>query len=106
MATINIQSKPDNINEIAPLQILLTDNNTPINVSGGVVKLMIKKPDGTLKQSTMTFLTDGTDGVVYDNFTENDLNQNGVYEIQCLLDFVSRKFHSNIAQFTINRNLG
>jgi hypothetical protein len=77
-----------------------------LDISSASTKtIIIEKPDNTIISASATFLTDGTDGIIYYRTVVGDLNQAGTYNVQSYLvmpDFVG---YSTPASFTVYANL-
>ena len=77
------------------------------NISTYTTKqLIFKKPSGTLLTKTASFLTDGTDGVIYYTSISGDLDEIGVWKLQAYLHDGSSNYRkSNVGSFRVFENL-
>ena len=77
------------------------------NISSYSTKqLIFKKPDGTILTKTASFLTDGTDGVIYYTTVSGDLDTVGIWRIQAYINDGSSNYRkSNVGTFNVFDNL-
>jgi hypothetical protein len=69
-------------------------------------QLIFKKPSGTILTKTATFLTDGTDGIIYYTSISGDLDEIGAWKLQAYLHDGSSNYRkSNIGAFRVFENL-
>lgn len=65
------------------LECVVLENNTPLNISGyDERKLYLKKPDGSVVERTVSFLTDGTDGILKYEALTSDFDTVGFWKRQ------------------------
>lgn len=77
-----------------------------VDVSSASVKqIVFQKPDGTDLTVNASFETDGTDGVIYYLTVSGDLSQIGLWSLQGYIEIATGKFHSDIKNFKVYRNL-
>lgn len=82
--------------------VTIMDDDEVVDLSSYTTKqIILSKPSGEKLTKTATFLTDGTDGVIYYDSISGDLDEVGLWRIQAILD----TFHSNISTFKVYRNL-
>ncbi len=85
----------------------LDENDAVINISAATVKrLFLKKPDGTVLTKTLTFYTDGTDGIGQYVSIAGDLDVAGAWSAEGYVEIPSGKWHSEIYAFPVKGNLG
>lgn len=69
-------------------------------------KIIFQKPDGTTLEKDAEFLTDGTDGIIYYNTVDGDIDACGMWKIQAVIYIGSSSlFHSKIKSFRVYSNL-
>lgn len=69
-------------------------------------KIIFQKPDGTTLEKDAEFLTDGTDGIIYYNTVDGDIDICGLWKIQAVIYIGSSSlFHSKIKSFRVYSNL-
>ena len=72
----------------------------------GFTSMVIKivRSDGTSKNETATFFTDGTDGILVTTFTQADgiINGVGTYKFQAILANATQLFKTTIERFTVD----
>ena len=88
------------------LQFLIKDNDIvkPIQMSTER-KLVMEKPDGTTIVRTLSFVTDGTDGMLKYETTDTDFDQEGHWRFQVKLTFANGLWRSNIIRQYVFANL-
>jgi len=67
--------------------------------------IAIKKPSGDIETVIGVFLTDGTDGIVYHDFTVNELDEIGNWYCQCSVVGVNIDYPSSIINFNVINRL-
>ena len=87
-------------------QFTIKDSDVVVNLSSATTKQIIfTKPDGTKLTKTASFLTDGTDGIIYYTTISGDLDTCGVWQSQASLVFASSAYKTDIIKFQVHRNL-
>jgi hypothetical protein len=89
-------------------QFLLTvkDGSSAVNISSATTKqIIIKKPSGTKVTANTAFSTDGTDGKMYYNAVDGDLDESGSYKLQGKVVISDGTFYTDITSFKVHRNL-
>ena len=82
------------------------DSTDPVDVStASSVEIVFKKPNGTNLVVAGTFLTDGTDGKVYYDTANGDIDQIGYWKVQGKVNFPTGLFYSDIHKFQVFANL-
>lgn len=86
---------------------ILDQNGEPKPLSSYTTKqLIFKKPSGTTLTKTASFLTDGSDGIIYYTSISGDLDETGVWKLQAYVhDGVSNYRKSNVGSFQVYPNL-
>lgn len=96
------------VNDIG-VRIILTiyEDGEVLDISSASIKsIIIQKPDGTTTTThTATFYTNGTDGKIYYDTVDGDLDQNGLYRTQALITLSSNTYRSNVVSFRVECNL-
>ena len=84
----------------------LKEGYAPLNISLATVKnIIIEKPDDTLIISSGSFITDGSDGLLYYRTNGSDINLAGVYNVQAYLVMPDFTGYSTPVSFTAYANL-
>lgn len=79
----------------------------PVDIStASVMKIILRKPDGTVVEKTAQIATDGYDGKMFATTVAADVDIAGAYEIQGYVEVGSWKGHSTIGKFDAEENLG
>jgi len=87
-------------------EVILMDDEDVVDISGATTKeLIFRKPDGSKATQTADFVTDGTDGGMQYISVADDLDQTGAWNIQAYLVLPGWIGHSDVADFTIHKNL-
>ena len=68
-------------------------------------QIIIKKPSGTKVTANTAFSTDGTDGKMYYNAVDGDLDESGSYKLQGKVVISDGTFYTDITSFKVHRNL-
>jgi len=90
------------------LQVALEDpcSGAVINISLATVKqIIVVRPDGTVITRDASFLSDGSDGVIYITSIAGDFNTDGTYQIQAYVVTPTWQGHSGIGEFEVTSNL-
>ena len=81
-------------------------SEVPIDISlASTIQIVLKKPSGASLTKNATFLTDGTDGIIYYTIIAGDLDEVGTWKIQGIVTIGSYIWHSNFESFKVLRNL-
>lgn len=85
----------------------IKDGDTVVDISTVTTKqIKFTKPSGELLTKTASFFTDGTDGIIYYDTIEGDLDEVGSWELEGYVVFSSSsKFNSDIKSFKVHRVL-
>lgn len=82
------------------------DTAVPVDVSTAAsVEIIFKKADGSTLNASGAFLTDGTDGKVYYDTVDEDVDKVGYWKVQGVVNFTDGKFYSDIHKFQVFDNL-
>lgn len=76
----------------------------PINTAT-IKQILIRSPSGVTKTNTAEFKTDGTDGVLQYTTIADDLDEQGVWELQAYVVTPTFTNHSSIDTFVVSGNL-
>lgn len=88
------------------LEATIKDGDTVVNISSATVKkFKFERPDGSTFEKTASFTTDGSDGKIKYTTEASVLNVVGVWRFQAYLELASGKWSSDIAEFTVFRNI-
>lgn len=86
--------------------VTVKDGDDIVDISTAVtVTFIFKRPDDELFTRTASFVTDGTDGQVYYDIIDEDLDEAGYYKLQLKVNFVNGVFYTNIHTFQVHCNL-
>lgn len=88
------------------LKVTIIEDDAALDISTATVKSIIfQKPDGTILTKTATFLTDGTDGIIYYDTIAGDLDQSGIYKVQGAVSIGSGSYKGSKSTFKVECNL-
>lgn len=88
------------------LKVTIIEDDISLDISTATVKSIIfQKPDGTVLVKTATFLTDGSDGIIYYDTVSGDLDQAGVYKIQGAVSIGGGSYKGSKSTFKVECNL-
>ncbi len=73
--------------------------------SASLLEITFQKPSGTELVVTGEIYTDGTDGIMYYQAVEGDLNEHGHYKVQGRVEVDAGPFHTTIGTFRVYCNL-
>lgn len=86
--------------------VTIMDGAAIVNISTATVKqILYKKPDGTVLTKTADFSTNGSDGKIKYVTVVGDLDAAGTWSIQGYVEMPAGKWHSDISQFEVFKNL-
>lgn len=87
-------------------QFTIKDGADVVNISSATTKqIFFTKPDGSVLTKSATFLTDGSDGIMYYTAIAGDLDTCGIWQAQGYLVFPGSSYKTSIIKFTVHRNL-
>lgn len=94
-------------NDIGTLfRLEITDGGVVVDISSATTKqILLKKPDGTLLTKAANFSSDGTDGKMFYQTVDADLDQTGVWSIQGKVVLTSGTWHTSKHEFKVFENL-
>ncbi len=88
------------------LKVTIIEDDAALDISTATVKSIIfQKPDGTILTKTATFLTDGTDGIIYYDTIAGDLDQSGIYKVQGAVSIGGGAYKGSKSTFKVECNL-
>ena len=94
------------IGTVIELTVKDADTNVAVDISAATTKqLKLRSPTGIDKTTTAVFKTDGTDGVIQYTTITDDLDEQGVWELQAYVVTPSFTNHSSIDTFIVSGNL-
>lgn len=71
--------------------------------STGVKNLLFTRPDDVALTRTLTFYTDGTDGIVRYTSVNGDLIPAGIWQARCYFELANGKWHTDIDRFRVHK---
>jgi hypothetical protein len=81
-------------------------NNAAIDISMADSKVIVfKKPNGDSISRNATFVTNGSDGLLYYIIADGDLTEVGTYKVQAIVTVGAYVWHSQFESFRVYRNL-
>lgn len=88
-------------------QLIVRSKDGIVDLSSATAKaIYYKKPDDTSGSWVASFTSDGTDGKIeYITTSVNDLNQEGIWQIQGYVSMPDFTGRSTISSFEVNANL-
>lgn len=100
-------SREIRVNDETRIDITVRDeNNMPIDLSQAVaITLKVRKPDGSVVDRPVTFITNGEDGAISYQMTPGELDQKGIWRLQVYLELGSGVRRSTIIPFEVYPNL-
>ena len=88
------------------LIITIIDNNEIVDLSSALaLDVYIRKPNDTILSRIGTLETDGTDGKLYYIIVAGDIDEAGMYKLQCRITLPNGVFYSSIVTFKVHCNL-
>lgn len=88
------------------LKVTIVEDDVPLSVAAATAKsIILMKPDGTVTVYPADFLTDGSDGIIYYDTVNGDLDQSGIYKIQGYIEIEGGTYKGSVQTFRINCNL-
>lgn len=88
------------------IKLTVNEDDAALNISTATAKsIIIRKPDGTRTVYTATFLTDGSDSIIYYDTVSGDLDQSGVYKVQGLILMASGTYYTTVQTFRVECNI-
>jgi len=87
-------------------RLVIQDDGVAVDLSECLDPVMIfLKPSGSRLEKAANFLTDGSDGVLYYNCVEGDLDEVGLYKLQARVDIDDGVFYSSVVSFKVHKNI-
>lgn len=95
------------VNDIGTqFSITIKDGDDVVDISSAIsVTLTFRRPDDELFTRLSSFTNDGTDGQVYYDIQDGDLDEAGYYKLQAKVVFPNGVFYTNIHTFQVHCNL-
>lgn len=88
------------------IRLQIKEGNSIVDLSTATVKnIIIEKPDATLVSGSATFVTDGTDGLIYYTSGSADFTQAGEYHAQAYIEMAGFSGYSTPVDFAVYSNL-
>ena len=86
------------------LRVQITESDVAVDVSSAQsITFIIQKPDGTVITKAGSNVTDGTDGWVRYVTVDGDINQQGWYELEVHVQFLSTEYYTDIERIRVGR---
>lgn len=77
-----------------------------LDISSATTKnIIIERPDNTIITAMGSFMTNGTDGLLYYRTVAGDLNQAGIYNAQAYIEMPTFTGYTTPTNFTVYSNL-
>lgn len=87
-------------------RVTITDEDVAVDLSSAsTLQLSFKKPSGDTLTVDAELYTDGTDGIIYYNTVEGDINESGMWRLQSYVVVGSAAYSSTIGTFKVECNL-
>ena len=82
------------------------EDGNVVNLGGGSIDIIFKKPDNVKLTKTGDFVTNGSDGLVQYATATGDLDTVGWWRSQCFVNLgASGSFYSDVIRFKVYDNL-
>ena len=86
--------------------VTIKDDGVVVDISAASsISIIFKKPDDEVVNKTGTLYTDGTDGKVYYDTLEGDLDEAGHYKLQAKVVLAGGSYYTDIYNFQVHCNL-
>jgi hypothetical protein len=90
----------------AEFRLVVQDDGVAVDLSECLDPvIIILKPSGSRLEKAANLYTDGTDGILYYNCIDGDLDEVGLYKIQACVDIDDGVFYSSVASFKVHKNI-
>ena len=87
-------------------RIQITDEDVAVDLSSATtLQLIFKKPSGETLTVDAQLYTDGTDGIIYYNTVDGDIDESGVWKLQSYVVVGSAAYSSTVGTFKVECNL-
>lgn len=84
----------------------ITDDGGIVNISNNSnISITIKKPSDQIIYRVGTLYTNGADGKIYYDTVAGDLDEAGLYKLQCRVSLPSGTYYTDIYSFKVFCNL-
>lgn len=84
----------------------ITDDGNIVNLTNNPnVSVIIKKPSDQIIYRSGLVYTNGSDGKVYYDTVAGDLDEAGLYKLQCRVSLPSGTYYTDIHSFKVSCNL-
>ncbi len=81
-------------------------DGTAVNIATATVKeFVFRRPDGTTLEVDASFFTDGSDGILYYDTVDGDINMAGQWKVQAYVLMTGFGGHSEERVFQVHKNL-
>lgn len=87
-------------------RINITDEGTAVDLSSATtLQIIFKKPSGETLTVNADLYTDGTDGIIFYNAVDGDIDESGMWKIQTYVVVGSASYSSTVGTFKVECNL-
>lgn len=87
-------------------RVTITDEGTAVDISSATTLQMIfKKPSGETLTVDADLYTDGTDGIIFYNTVDGDIDESGIWKLQTYIVIGAASYSSTIGNFRVECNL-
>lgn len=87
-------------------RINITDEGVAVDLSAATtIQMIFKKPSGETLTVDANLYTDGTDGVIFYNTVDGDINESGMWRIQTYIVVGAAIYSSTVGTFRVECNL-
>ena len=87
-------------------RITITDDGAAVDLSSAPsLVINFRKPDGNILSVYADLYTDGTDGIIFYNAVNGDLDQSGQWKIQAVIETGGAIYSSSVGTFKVSCNL-
>jgi hypothetical protein len=84
------------------IKVALIEDGLAVNLISASVKIIkLYKPSGGVVEKTASFLTDGSDGILYVSTVAGDLDEPGWYGVRAYVEQGTFNGHSSQGQFMV-----
>jgi hypothetical protein len=82
------------------------EDGVEVDISTCTAKsILLRSPSGIFSTKTASFLTGGTDGIIYYATIAGDFDEEGIWKLQGVISIGGGTYHSNITTFRVFPNL-
>jgi len=86
--------------------LTIKDGTSAVDISGATTKeIIFEKPSGETLTKSATFDSDGSDGKIYYNSVDGDVDEKGTWTLQAKVVIAAGTFKSNTETFKVYENI-